>query len=232
MKRFYKDVGLEEVEGGWTVALDGRPIRTPAKAAFVAPARAVADAAAAEWAAQEEVIKPGLMPVTRAVNTAIDRTGPEFDAVAEAVAAYGGSDLTCYRAEAPAGLVARQAEAWDPLLDWARDRHGARLMATAGVMHVAQGADALARLRAEVDRYSPLGLTALYDLTALSGSLLIALAVAEGDRAAEEGWRLSRIDETWNEEEWGVDEGAAAQTARKRRDFLAAAHLIDLIREG
>ncbi|MEX2520796.1 MAG: ATP12 family protein, partial [Paracoccaceae bacterium] len=138
MKRFYKTAAHAPAPGGWTVALDGRPIRTPARAAFYAPTAALAEAAAAEWAAQTDLVRPPDMPITRAINTAIDRTTPEYDAVAEMVAAYGGSDLVCYRAEAPAGLRARQVEAWDPLLAWAHDAHGARLIAATGVMHALQ----------------------------------------------------------------------------------------------
>ena len=116
MKRFHKSVDMAEIEGGWTVTLDGKPIKTPAKRVFATPTRALAEAGAAEWEEQEDEIKPASMPITKAVNTALDRTGPEYDAVAEIVCEYGGSDLICYRAEAPEGLIARQSATWDPII--------------------------------------------------------------------------------------------------------------------
>lgn len=228
MKRFYKAARAAETDAGWTVHLDGKPIRTPAKAAFIAP-KAVAHAAADEWEAQTGTVKPGTMPITRAVNSAIDRTGPEYKAVVEMVAAYGGSDLICYRAEGPEELVQRQLAAWTPLIAWAEDRFGARLVTATGVMHVLQPADGQARLAEAVGTYQPLALTALYDLVALSGSLIIGLAVAEGRLDVTEGWSLSRIDETWQAEQWGVDDEAAALATRKEGEFRAAARLLTLL---
>lgn len=229
MKRFWTNTDAAEAQGGWTVTLDGRAIRTPTKAPFVTPSLALAEAAASEWDAVSGRVDPADMPFTRAINTAIDRTGPELEAVAAAVAAYGGSDLLCYRAEEPPALRARQEAAWDPLLDWAEAAHGARLRVASGIVHVPQPDAALARLRETVRRFDPFGLTALYDLTALSGSLVIALAVSSGRLDAGEGWRLSRIDELWNEELWGVDALAAETAARKARDFDVAARLLRLI---
>ncbi|MEM7546073.1 MAG: ATP12 family protein [Pseudomonadota bacterium] len=230
MKRFYKIAAAEPAADGWTVTLDGRPIRTPAKAAFIAPNEGTAAAAATEWMVQEDVVKPAEMPITRSVNTAIDRTGPEFDQVAEMVAAYGGSDLLCYRAVGPEALTARQAAAWEPLLAWAETTFGSRLVATTGVMHVEQPAGSLTRLTEAVRGFDPYALTALYDLVALSGSLIIGLGVAEGRLNAATGWQVSRIDETWQEEMWGVDADAAALAARKAGEFAAAARFIDLLR--
>ncbi|WP_340109294.1 ATP12 family chaperone protein [Pikeienuella sp. HZG-20] len=229
MKRFYKIAEAAPAEAGWTVTLDGRPIRTPAKAGFFAPTRALAIAAAEEWMAQEERVNPAEMPITRAVNTAIDRTGPEHGAVVEIVAAYGGTDLVSYRAEAPEALRARQAAAWDPLVDWAASTLDARLVVTTGVMPTLQPEDGRRNLAAAVAAHDAFRLTALYDLTALSGSLVIALAVAAGRLPAAEGWRASRIDETWQEEQWGRDAAAAEIAARKERDFLAAVRLLALL---
>ncbi|HSF96760.1 MAG TPA: ATP12 family protein, partial [Thermohalobaculum sp.] len=143
MKRFWTAVTVVPEGDGFGVRLDGRPLRTPAKAPCLMPCRALAEAVAEEWAAQGEDVRPSTMPLTRAANTAIDRVAREFDAVADAVAAYGGSDLICYRAPHPQGLVARQAEAWDPLVDWAAEALGARLLLADGVMHVAQPAASL-----------------------------------------------------------------------------------------
>ncbi|MEL7465288.1 MAG: ATP12 family protein [Pseudomonadota bacterium] len=230
MKRFYKEVQVIEAQGGWSVALDGKPIRTPAKTPFVAQTAAMAEAAAEEWRAQEAEVKPAEMPVTKAVNSAIDRTAVEYEGVVEMVAGYGGSDLLCYRADGPEGLIARQAEAWDPLLLWAAKAHGARLLTTTGVMHALQPEDGQRALRAAVAAHDPFELTGLYDLVALSGSLVIGLAVSSGRLSPEEGWTISRIDETWQEEFWGVDEEAAKVAARKAGEFAAAARFVELAR--
>lgn len=231
MKRFYRTAEAAEAGGGWTVALDGRPVRTPAKAPFVLPGRALAAAVAAEWAAQEAEVRPASMPLTRAAMTAIDGTARAQEAVAAEVARYGGADLLCYRAAAPAELRARQDAAWDPLLDWAAATHGARLSVGVGVVHAPQPPEALARLAAAARRFEPFGLTALHELVALSGSLVIGLAVAEGRLPPGEGWRASRIDEAWQIERWGEDDEAATAAARRARDFAAAARLLDLLRE-
>ena len=230
MKRFYKSVDLVEMESGWTVALDGKPIKTPAKRPFAAPTIAMAEAAAAEWDGQGEEINPAAMPITKAVNTALDRTAPEYDAVADMVSEYGGSDLICYRAEAPDGLIARQAKAWDPLIDWAASRHNARLITTTGVMHTLQPEEGQKALRSAVRSYDPFELTGLYDLVALSGSLIIGLSVAEGCLSAADGWAASRVDHIWQEDQWGVDDEAAAQAAYKAEEFAQAFRLIELAR--
>ena len=230
MKRFYATVDLAEIAGGWTVALDGKPIKTPAKLPFAAPTRAMAEAAAAEWGEQGAEIAPASMPITKAVNTALDRTAPEYEAVADLVAEYGGSDLICYRAEAPDGLIARQRAAWDPLVQWAADRHQARLITTSGVIHVLQPETGQQALRDAVRAYDPFELTGLYDLDALSGSLIIGLAVAEKEMTPEDGWAASRVDHSWQEDQWGVDDEAAAQAAYKAAEFAQAARLIELAR--
>jgi chaperone required for assembly of F1-ATPase len=229
-RRFWRAAAARPEGAGWTVALDDRPIRTPAGAALSAPTRAVAEAAAAEWDAQGETVEPAAMPVTRALNTAIDRIAPQIEAVRAEIAGYGGSDLLCYRAPHPEALAARQAEAWDPWLAWARARFGAPLLCAAGVMHVAQPAESLARLRAEVAARDALALAALHDLTALSGSLILALAVDEGALGWEAAWAASRVDEIWQIEQWGEDAEAAETAARKRADFAAAARLSELLK--
>ncbi|MGR3463792.1 MAG: ATP12 family chaperone protein [Limimaricola soesokkakensis] len=222
-KRFWKEAGIAPAEGGWQVLLDSRPVRTPAKAALVLPTQALARAVAAEWQAQEERIDPRSMPVTRTSNSAIDKVALQRAEVAEMLAAYGGSDLLCYRALGPAELVARQAVEWDPLLDWAKERYGAGLSTVSGVMPVAQDAAALERLSAPVREMEPFALAAFHDLVALSGSLVLALAVIEERLEAEEAWRLSRLDEEWQIEQWGADEEAEAMAQVKRTAFLDAA---------
>ncbi len=216
---------------GWTVALDGRAIRTPAGAAFRAPTRAAAEAAAAEWAAQQDSVAPETMPVTRALNTALDRIAPEIDAVRADVAAYAETDLLCHRAPHPAELRARQAAAWDPPLAWARATLGAPLVCAEGVMSVRQPEESLARLRAEVGARDAWALAAVAELTSLSGSLILALMVEADAVSWEEAWRASRIDEDWQIAQWGEDAEAAALAAGKRADFEAAARFARLLRE-
>jgi chaperone required for assembly of F1-ATPase len=229
MKRFWKTARSERVEGGWLIRLDSRPVRTPARRLCVVPLAAMADGIAAEWNAQGDRVDPLSMPLTRAASTCLDRVMPDLDAVRRNVAGYGGTDLLCYRAPEPAELAARQARGWDPLLDWAAEALGARLVVGEGVMHIPQPAEAVARLGAEVDALDAWELTALSELTTLSGSLALALAVCHGRLDAAEAWRLSRIDEDWNIEEWGEDAEAARQATRRQAEFIAAAALLRLL---
>lgn len=222
-KRFWKAAEVVPAEGGYGIALDGRPVKTPAKAALLMPTRAMAEAAAAEWDAQQDVVRPVTMPVTRAANAAIDKVVPFFDEVASEIAGYGESDLLCYRAESPEALFERQSAAWDPLLDWAEEALGARLATATGVMHVPQDPRALQRLEGQVRAMDPFRLTALSDLVGLSGSLVLGFAVTQGARSPQDAWAVSRIDETWQAEQWGEDEEAAAAEEAKRRAFMDAA---------
>ncbi|MGB3316459.1 MAG: ATP12 family protein [Albidovulum sp.] len=226
--RFWKAVTVAQEEGGYAVLLDARSVRTPSKAPLLMPSRAMAEAVAAEWAAVEDKVDPRLMPITRRVNAAIDKVAVQFDEVAQLVADYGGSDLLCYRAEAPEALVAAQAEAWDPLLDWAAEAYGTRLKVTRGVAPVAQPTEALARLADEVRATTQFQLTALYDLVGLSGSLILGLAATRAEFDAESLWAFSRIDEDWQAGQWGEDEEASANAALKRMDFLQAHHFWEL----
>lgn len=223
-KRFWTEVSTEPVDGGYRVLLDARPVRTPAKAALILPTQAMAEAVAAEWRAVDKIVDPLRLPVTRAANAAIDKVEPQFAEVCDLIAAYGASDLLCYRAEAPAELTAAQAAAWDPMLDWAALRLGARLIATRGVVPIAQPADSLAALAAQVRACSHFQLTALHDLVGLSGSLVLGLAATTGEFTLESLWRLSRFDEEWQSAQWGEDEEASAVAQRKRDDFLRAGH--------
>ncbi len=189
----------------------------------------MADGIAAEWNAQGERIDPLSMPMTRAASTCLDRVMPELDAIRRTVSGYGATDLLCYRAPAPADLAARQTRDWNPILDWAAEALGARLSTAEGVMHVAQPPEAVAKLAAEVRALDPWELTALSELTTLSGSLVLALAVCHGRLPADEAWRLSRIDEQWNIEQWGEDAEASRQAARREADFMSAADLLRLL---
>ncbi|KFI27593.1 ATPase [Haematobacter missouriensis] len=231
-KRFWKATSVLAEGNDYGVALDGRPLRTPARQPLRVRSRALAEALAAEWEAQQEHVAPETMPLTRMANSAIDKVTGQRDAVAEIVGDYGGTDLLAYRAEAPAELVARQADRWDPLLLWAGEALAAPLSVTTGVMFKAQPPATLAQLEARVATFDPFELTALHDLVALSGSLILGLAVAEGRLAPEEAWDLSRLDEDWQAEIWGRDEQAEAQAAQRRTDFLDAARFMSLYRRA
>lgn len=220
---FWKEVGIAPVKGGFAIELDGRGVRTPAKAPLVIPTRALAEAVAAEWAAQEEKVDPATMPFTRLANSAIDKVAVQFAEVAQMLAAYGGSDLLCYRADHPQALVARQAEAWDPILAWAAEALEAPLQVGAGLMHVAQPEASLEALTRRVTAQSPFELAAFHDLVAMSGSLILAFAVTHGRLSADEAWALSRLDESWQAEQWGKDEEAESLAAQKSGEFSRAA---------
>lgn len=221
-RRFWTTATALPANGGFIIHLDGKPVRTPLKAPLILPTEGLAQAVAAEWQAVEGKVDPGRMPFTRTANSATDKVAPQFHAVADMLAEYGGSDHLCYRAEGPADLAARQAAAWDPLLHWAADALSAPLTVTHGVMHRSQPEPSLAALAAAVHALTPFQLAAFHDLVALSGSLVLALAVTRGRLSADEAWRLSRIDESWQIEQWGEDEEAAEIVARKQTDFLQA----------
>lgn len=227
-KRFWTDAAVEQAEGGHAVRLDGRPVMSPGKRELVMPSPALAAGVASEWAAQGEMIDPLSMPLTRAVNTTVDKVVPQAAAVAAHLCEYGESDLLCYRAAGPDGLVERQAAAWDPMLDWADEELGARLAVTQGVIPVPQPANAVEALRAAVAAATPWELTALSEFVTLSGSLVLGLAALAG-RDADDLWGRSRIDEDWQAEQWGVDDEAAALAASKRDAFLQARRYLDLL---
>lgn len=229
-KRFWKAATVEDVAGGHTVHLDGRPVRTPGKAPVLVPTRALAAAIAEEWDAQEGTIVPASMPVTRATNAAIDKVAHQHAEVARMLADYGDSDLLCYRADSPAELAARQAEAWDPLLDWAESELSARLETRTGVMPRAQDAETLDRLYREVRMLDFWALTAFHDLVGISGSLIIGFAALRDIYPAKTLWQASSIDETWQQEQWGSDEDAEQVARKKENDFINAKRFYDLSR--
>lgn len=227
-KRFWKTTAVAEQDKGFAVALDQRQIKTPAKAALLLPTRPMAEAVAAEWDAQKDVINPLSMPVTRSANAAIDKVRHQHHEVADMLAAYGDTDLLCYRADTPQELVARQLEQWDPALDWAHDTLGARLIPRRGVIHQSQSKAALERLAPPVHRMSDFELAAFHDLVSLTGSLILGFAAAANWRDADAIWQLSRVDEIWQEEQWGADEEAQEQAEIKRAAFLHAKRFMDL----
>lgn len=218
-KRFWKDTTVSEVEGGFTVLLDGRNVRTPAKALLVVPTQPLATHIRDEWDAQEGKIDPSGMPFTRGANAAIDKVRIQHAEVADMLADYGDSDLVCYRATFPRELIAQQAEAWDPIIDWVFETYGARLETRAGVMPVPQDSTALELLRARVHSLTAFELSAFHDLVALSGSLALGFAATESLHAPKALWGLSRIDEAYQIAQWGEDDEATKVSEIKRKSF-------------
>ena len=227
-KRFWKAANVVTTADGFTVELDGRPVRTPAKRPLILPSRGMADIVAAEWDAQEGVINPHSMPATKTANAAIDKVAFQRVEVADLLAAYGDSDLLCYRADAPEGLVARQSATWDPMLDWAADALDARLEPRVGVIHAPQNPEALNRLSRRTHALDAFELAAFHDLVSLSGSLVLGFAAALKAREAAELWEMSRLDEIWQAEQWGKDEEAEKQAALREAAFHHAFRMFHL----
>jgi chaperone required for assembly of F1-ATPase len=231
VKRFYKAVELREVDGRHALTLDGRQARTPGRNPLAAHSRALMLKAAEEWERQRETIDPAEMPLTRLLNSAIDGVAHTMAETRADILRYAGSDLICYRAEEPDTLVARQAHAFDPVLRWAAEQLGARFHVTAGVMHVEQPPEAQSAISAALDAYDDLiELAALSVMTTLTGSALLALAVARGFLSPEAGWRAAHVDEDFQAERWGADPEAMAQREARRPEFEAAAQVFTVAR--
>lgn len=222
-KRFWKDTSVVEAGPGFTVHLDGRKLRTPVKSELIVPTRKMAEAIAAEWDAQGEKVDPLTMPVTRSANAAIDKVTPMHAEVSALVAAYGGTDLLCYRADSPVELIERQNATWDPLLDWAAEALSAPLKTGVGIVHVAQDQAVLEQLNALVRALDPFQLAAFHDLVGMSGSLIVGFAVINGVLPVPDLWRASRIDEDWQIEKWGEDDEEITTSEGKRAGFEHAA---------
>jgi chaperone required for assembly of F1-ATPase len=229
MKRAYKQATSGPAEGGFGVVLDGRRLHTPGKQVLVVPSLPLAGAIAAEWDEQQDEIRPQSMPLYRLAATAIDRTAALRDQVVKEVADYAATDLVCYRADQPPTLAARQAETWQPLVDWARQRYDAALSVTSGVIPAGQSANALNAFAATVAALDDFRLTALHTLTGACGSLVIALALLEGRLGAEQAFAASQLDETFQIEAWGEDAEAAARRAALAADIAAAARFLELL---
>jgi chaperone required for assembly of F1-ATPase len=229
MKRFYQAVSVTEEDALFSVALDGKPLRTPAKAPLPLPRRRLAEAIAAEWQAQGERVRPHTMPLMRLASTAFDLVARRKPAVVAELAAYGGTDLLCYRAEQPPELAARQQAVWQPLLDWATLRYDAPLLVTAGIVPVTQPEASLKALAAAVDAFAPLPLTALHAAVTASGSLILGLALVEGRIDAEATFAAAQLDESFQIERWGEDYEAADRRAALRADIEAAARFARLL---
>jgi chaperone required for assembly of F1-ATPase len=227
VKRFWKNVAIGEDRG---ITLDGKPVRTPGKQPLILSTPALAEAVADEWRAVAEgaEIDPRAMPLTGLANAAIERIDPA--AFSAALAAFGESDLLCYRAESPDDLVARQAALWDPILDWARTRYDVHFEIASGVMHRHQPPATIARLAEAVAARNAWELAGLSPIVTIGGSLVAALALAEGAATAEEVWRAVELDEDWQAEQWGRDELSLGALESRRRDFDAGVRFLTLIR--
>ncbi len=228
-KRFYKSVSICSEGGSWRVQLDGRSVRTPMKNLLALPGEQIAEAVADEWRVQDDKIDPAAMPVTRLANTAIDRVRAYRAQVAGDVVNYAGSDLLCYRADMPAGLVARQTGAWDPVLEWAYVHLGERFVCTVGVVHLEQPKAALAAVAARLDLMDEFKLAAVHNFTTLTGSALLALALTEGGFQKEEIWAAAHVDEQWNADQWGIDAEAERMRKARWREFDATAEFYKLL---
>jgi chaperone required for assembly of F1-ATPase len=229
VKRFWKEVTVDREGDGWALRLDGRPVRTPARAALVVPTVALANAIAQEWRAVGETIEPRSMPLTGLANAAIDQIAPERQTFAEGLARYAEADLACYRAEGPRGLVAAQAQHWDKLLAWARRRYDVDFRTTTGLVHVAQPDATVEALAHAVEALDPFHLAGLSPLVTVGGSLVAALAVVEKAIAPEEAWEAVSVDERWQLEQWGADAEAETALENRHRDFLAGARFLELL---
>ena len=228
MRRFWKDAAVVEA-GGFGIALDGRGVKTPARADLVLPTRALAEAIAGEWQDAGETVDPGAMPLTGLANAAIDRVAPDSDRFAAGLAKYGEADLLCYRADAPAALVERQEREWEPLLAWARRRFDVDFTLTTGIIHAPQPKATVDRLAHAVAALDSFRLAGLSPLVTIGGSLVAALAVAERAVTADAAWMAVSLDERWQLEQWGSDTEAEAALANRRRDFLVAARFLRLL---
>jgi len=229
LKRFWKDVAVEREDGGWTIKLDERPVKTPARAPLLVPTEALANAIADEWRSVGETIDPRAMPLTGLANAAIDRVASDRQAFAEGLARYAEADLACYRADGPRELVSREEKSWDELLGWARRRFDVDFTTTSGLMHVAQPRATVERLSHAIAALDSFRLAGLSPLVTIGGSLVAALAVLEKAQTPEQAWDAVTIDERWQLEQWGADPEAAQALENRRRDFFAAARFLGLL---
>jgi chaperone required for assembly of F1-ATPase len=230
MKRFYKQVSAAPAAGGFAVLLDGKPVKTPARNNLVLPTEHLAKAIAQEWRSQGEEVIATSMPLLRLANTVIDGVAAHRADVIAAILRFGENDLLCYRAHQPPDLVTRQKDGWDPLLDWVRQRHGAAMTVAEGLGHVDQTPEALAALRQPLESLDVFTLAGLHVIASITGSLVLALAVAEGFIPGVHAFQLSRIDEIYQAEKWGEDAEAQKRTAALAHELDKAVELIAAVR--
>jgi chaperone required for assembly of F1-ATPase len=228
-KRFYTTVGVKEVDGGLTVTLDGKPIKTPSRKVVIVPNRAIAEAIAVEWEAQRETINPLTMPLTRFANSVVEAVVDRVELVADDVEKFLHSDLLFYRAGHPAALVEREAAYWDPVVFWAAQALNAHFILAEGIVHVRQPDEAVAAVRA-VFPSDPWSIAALHVVTTLTGSALLALALARGALDLDQVWAAAHVDEDWNVEKWGIDEEVANRRGARYVDFHAATRILEAMK--
>jgi chaperone required for assembly of F1-ATPase len=226
MNRFYKDVTVGRAENGFAVLLDGKPVRTPGRNMLILPTERLAAAIALEWQAQGDEIIATTMPLLRLANTVVDGVAVNREEVINAILRFGENDLLCYRAHQPPELVARQRNVWDPLLEWVRKRHGAEMQVAAGLTHVDQAPQALLALRRALEAQSPFALGALHVIASITGSAVLALAVADEFVSGADAFGLSRIDETYQAEKWGEDAQAAVRAGNLAQELDKAVELM------
>jgi chaperone required for assembly of F1-ATPase len=229
VKRFWKEVSAEREGDGWTIQLDGKPVKTPARQTLLVPTEKLANAIAEEWRGVGATVDPRAMPCTGLANAAIDRVAPERQAFAGGLARYAEADLACYRSEWPPELMERQARTWDPLLSWARRRFDVDFVTTSGLMHIPQPPATIERLAHAMETLDPFRLAGLSPLVTVGGSLVAALAIFEKAIAPDEGWDSVSVDERWQLEQWGADAEAEKSLENRCRDFLAAARFLELL---
>ena len=230
-KRFYKEVSVEALALLHRVLLDGKPVKTPGGAVLALPSEALAQAIAEEWRAQDPLIRPETMMLTKLANTAIDRVAPNPAGAREQLLSIAKSDVVCYRADSPSDLARRQELAWDPLIEWMRERFGASLRTASGLAFVEQESSATAALDSALAGHSPFSLAALYAAAALCGSLTIALALSERKFDPDEAFAAANLDRIYQAERWGWDEQAAAKLAAERAELNQISLFLELLRK-
>lgn len=229
MKRFYDEAKADPVEGGWGILLDGKPVRTPGRNLLAVPQDKLAFGIAAEWSGQEGEIDPRSMPLTGLANAAIDHIAPDPAGFSVGLVKYGENDLFCYRADNPAELQRRQCEAWDPMLEWAAGRYGLQFETTTDIVHRPQPDETVEKLSNAVASLDPFRLAALAPLVQIGGSLVGGLALVEQAMDEDTVWNAIRLDEDWQQSQWGEDEEAIAARDAKRREFAAAMRFLRLL---
>lgn len=227
---FWTNVDVAATDGGYQVLLDGRGVKTPAKASLVVPTQKFADQIAVEWRSLENKVDPKKLPVTKLANAAIDKVAEQSETIIEMLAEYATTDLLCYRATSPKGLADRQEQIWQPLLNWFSDVHNVRLEVGSGVMPIRQSTAVLVDCAVLLKPYSDFELAAVYDLITLTGSFVIGLAAASGEISVADAWAASRIDEDWQIAEWGKDEDATSLAATRQQAFERAAFVLALLK--
>lgn len=226
--RFYKSVATVERDAGFALELDGKPVKTPMKNTFKVPTRALAEAVAQEWQEQETHIDPDTMPLSKFANTAIDRVTPRRKEIIDEITEYAGSDLLCYRAVEPRGLVERQAECWDPLLRWSEEELGAKFVSVQGIVHCAQPENSLLAFRETAEKHDDFTLAGLHNVMTMTGSAVLALALIRAKISSREAWSLAHVDEDWQIEFWGEDEDAKARRVLREAEFEATHRFVQL----